>query len=73
MSRDGIDDLFGEIAKKMEAVDRQLRAEFTGRPAAEIEPVAVQRFSAIGLNFNGPMTEYAESIEQNKPFQFDLG
>ena len=70
---DALNQLFGDIAKKLEDVDRGIRQEYTGRPAAEIEPVAAERFAAAGLNLTGSLRESAESVERNEPFTIELG
>lgn len=70
---DGIRKMFEEIARKIGAVDKQLRAEYTGRPWQEIEEPAARAFAAAGVNFTGDISAYAKSIEENKDFRFDLG
>jgi hypothetical protein len=69
---EGIEAMFAEVAAKMEAVDRQLRAEFTGRPWQEIEEPAARAFAAIGVNLTGDISDYAKSIEKNQDFTFNL-
>lgn len=73
MDDDGMDRLFGELARKLEKVDASIRTRYTGRPAEEIEPVAVEEFTKAGINFTGSMREYAESVERNEDFRLDLG
>jgi|1186.fasta_scaffold209525_2 hypothetical protein len=69
----GINELFGEIAGKIEEVDRELRSDWTGKSADEIEPAAETAFASIGLNMHGGLREYAESIERDEKYQFNLG
>jgi hypothetical protein len=69
----GVIDLFGEIAGRIEEVDRELRSEWTGKPADEIETAAETAFASIGVNLKGELREYAESIERDENFQFNVG
>ncbi|NUR05952.1 MAG: hypothetical protein HOQ45_02950 [Nocardioidaceae bacterium] len=69
----GINELFSEIAGKIEEVDRELRSEWTGKSADEIEPAAETAFASIGITMQGGLREYAESIERDERFQFNLG
>lgn len=70
-NQQGIDELHAEIARKVEAVDREIRAEWTGKPADEIESHAIAAFAAIGIDFSD-LREYAEAVAQDKPFDFVL-
>lgn len=70
---DGIRKMFEEVARKIEAVDKQLRGEYAGRPWQEIQEPAARAFAAAGVNFAGDLSDYAKSVEQNKEFKFELG
>jgi hypothetical protein len=71
MNQAGIDQLYAQVAAKIERVDKELRATHTGQPADEVEPIAKAAFAAIGFplpNIRG----YAESIEQDQSFKIVL-
>lgn len=70
---EGMDELFGKIGDKLKKIDAELRANYTGHPAAEIEPVAETSFVKAGVKMTGSLHNYAESIERDEPFQFNLG
>ncbi len=72
-NEDGIRKMFEEVGRRIEAVDKELREQYTGRPWQEIEEPAARAFAAIGVNFTGDISDYAKSIEENKDFRFDLG
>ena len=72
INKRGLDDAFGEIGEKVMKVDKEIRAIHTGKPAAEVEPVARAAFARIGINF-ASMNDYAASVENNEPFEFRLG
>lgn len=70
---DGLDRLFQEIARKIEKVDADIRAELAGKPAAEVAPIAAQRFSAVGVNLTpSDIDAYAVSVEKGENFQINL-
>ncbi|WP_028645243.1 hypothetical protein [Nocardioides sp. URHA0020] len=68
----GINNLFAGIASKIEAIDKELRARYTGQPADTIVEPARTAFARIGVNMTGDLDDYTRSIEENKPFQIEL-
>lgn len=70
-NQSGIDKMFADIAANIEKVDAQIRAEWAGRPAEQIEAPAVAAFAAIGINF-ATLADYAVSVSENEPFTLNI-
>lgn len=69
----GIRAMYAQIATRIEEVDGRLRADLTGKPAAEIEPAAREAFDGIGVKLPASsIAEYAESVSHNNDFVFRL-
>jgi hypothetical protein len=69
----GMREMYRQIAAKIEAKDRELRAVHTGQPVEHVKPAAQAALAAIGLNMHGDqLTAYAQSISDNKDFRFVL-
>lgn len=69
----GVDELYKQMGRKLLTIDEEIRANYTGKPAATIAPVAQRKFSVVGFSLTeGQLDLYAESVEKNEPFEFKL-
>ena len=59
--------------EKILAVDREFRAEHTGAEAEYLTPVARKAFEGIGVHLTDvQLDDYAVSVADDQPFEFDL-
>lgn len=71
-NKKGLEAVFAEMAAKLSKVDANIRAEHTGRPAAEVEPLAEAAFAKAGVHLTGSLHDYAVSVERDESFQLHL-
>lgn len=68
-----IETLFAEIGAKIEQVDQELRASFTGKSTDLIVPTAANAFSEIGVHLpESDLNRYTQSVADNEDFEFVL-
>ncbi|HEU4668740.1 MAG TPA: hypothetical protein VFS79_13870 [Arthrobacter sp.] len=68
-----IEALFAGIGAKIEQVDQELRASFTGKSTDLIVPAAASAFSEIGVQLpQADLERYAKSGTDNEDFEFVL-
>ncbi len=70
---DGIRKVYDEIARKIEGVDQGVRRDSEGSSAEDVEALAGQRFSAIGVQLpEADLQRYAAAVVAGEPFEFRL-
>lgn len=65
---EAIKDMYKEVAKAIDKLDDEARAEFGGRPIEEIAEPIREKFAAAGVQLD--VEGYAAAVSKGEPFQF---
>ncbi|MCI1902009.1 MAG: hypothetical protein LKI93_04680 [Bifidobacteriaceae bacterium] len=65
---EAIKGMYQEVAKAIDALDEDVRKEYTGRPVEEITEPIRKMFADAGVQLD--VSEYAAAVAEDKPFQF---
>jgi hypothetical protein len=68
----GLAQVYQDMAAKIDRVDKEVRAAHSGKPATEVEPAARAAFARVSIDLGSALKEYAEAVEKNEPFRFEL-
>lgn len=71
MNAGGMQSIFAGASTRVNAVDAELRDKHTGKPAADIKPLAVAALRKIGVSLpDAEMVAYAEAVSSGSEFTF---
>jgi hypothetical protein len=68
INTEAIKNMYAEVAKAIDALDEEVRAEFAGRPVEEIAEPIRKKFADAGINLD--ITGYATAVSTGEDFQF---
>lgn len=65
--------IFSNASSRVNALDAELRAKHTGKPAEDIKPRAVLALRRIGVSLSdAELVAYSEAISRDEEFEFRL-
>ncbi|MCI1984356.1 MAG: hypothetical protein LKJ47_06260 [Bifidobacteriaceae bacterium] len=68
INTEAIKNMYAEVAKEIDQLDEEVRAEYVGKPVEEIAEPIRKKFSDAGINLD--ITGYATAVSEGKDFQF---
>jgi hypothetical protein len=69
----GMKSIFAGASARVGAVDAELRDKHTGKPAADIKPLAVAALRKIGVSLpDAELVAYAQSVSEGGEYTFHL-
>jgi hypothetical protein len=68
INTEAIKEMYQEVAKAIDKLDEDVRAEFAGKPVEEIAEPIRKKFADAGINLD--IAGYAAAVSEGKPFQF---
>jgi hypothetical protein len=74
MNVGGGQSIFAQAATRVNQLDAELREKHTGKPAADIKPLAILALRRIGVSLSdAEIVAYSDAISRGEKFDFHLG
>lgn len=69
----GLRQLREEVGRKIADADRRFRAQYEGKPVAEVQPKVKRWFAGHGVELKpGQIADYARAVSAREPFKWVL-
>lgn len=73
MNVGGGQSIFAQSSSRVTQLDAELRDKHTGKPAADIKPLAILALRRIGVSLSdAELIAYSDAVSRGEKFQFHL-